>query len=226
MSNMNNSLRVAMLSAVLLAGSCASDGGFPSPDGATNHPIVVEPTSNSLRLPFSAPEAGLMPEDSARFEAFVDSYERGGSGAISISAPSGPDSSAAISYFGERLAAMGVPRSRILVGTHEASNGDTRVELDFFGYSAHTDPCGDWSQDLAETNANTTSPNFGCSVQQNIAANVADPRDLIEPRPMTEADSVRRDDVLGKYEHGKITQADKHKSDAADEQSGRESGGQ
>ena len=82
------------------------------------------------------------------------------------------------------------------------------------------------SKNLAETSSNYTSPNLGCSVQQNIAAMVADPRDLIEPRPMTEADSVRRDDVLGKYEHGKITQADKHKSDAADEQSGRESGGQ
>jgi pilus assembly protein CpaD len=226
MPNMNDGLRVAMLSAVLLAGSCSNDAGFSSPDGSENHPIVVEPSSNSIKLPFSAPQAGLMPEDSARFEAFVDAYERGGNGAISISAPSGPDSSAAISYFGERLAADGVPRSRILVGTHDAVNGDTQVELDFIGYVAHTDACGDWSQNLAETSANYTSPNFGCSVQQNIAAQVADPRDLIEPQAMGLANANRRDDVLSKYEKGKVTQADKHKQDALDEQSGRESGGQ
>src|SRR5215467_10296807 len=105
MSNWKDSLRVAVLAATLLAGSCTSEEepGRLSLDGAENHPIMVAPSNQSLRLPFSAPEAGLLPEDAARLEAFVDAYMREGNGAISVSAPQGPDANAALSYFGERL---------------------------------------------------------------------------------------------------------------------------
>ncbi len=212
MSKLMNFLRFASVASVMLAGSCASlvnDGTGLSQDGAANHPITVEPHYQAIKLSFSAPEAGLMPDDAARFDAFVAEYLERGNGAISISVPSGRDAAAAISYFGERLASSGVPRARILVGTHEAANGDTRVEIGYLGFAAHTEACGDWSKSLADTSDNGTSPNFGCSVQHNIAAEVADPRDLIAPRAETEADATRRGVVLGNYEKGKVTAADK-----------------
>ncbi|MBV9330443.1 MAG: CpaD family pilus assembly protein [Alphaproteobacteria bacterium] len=211
MSKWSERLRLAALAATLLAGSCASDDGdrFLSSDGAQNHPIVVQPSDRSLRLPFSAPDAGLMPEDSARLEGFVSDYLMQGSGAISVSAPEGPDSRVAIAYFGERLARMGVPRGRILVGTHDAR--DNEVQLDFIGYEAHTDKCGDWSQNLSDTAANDTSPNFGCAVQQNIAAMVTNPRDLASPQAEESADAARRSVALQHYEKGEVTSATKGK---------------
>ena len=220
MSNWKDSLRVAVLAATMLAGSCTNEEARLSVDGAENHPIVIAPSNQSLRLPFSAPEAGLLPEDAARLEAFVDAYMHQGNGAISVSAPQGPDANAALSYFGERLVQMGVPRSRILVGTRDVAGEDRRVEIAFVGYSAHTDACGDWSADLAETHANDTAPNFGCSVQQNIAAMVANPRDVLGPEDMGSSDATRRSDVMGKYEKGVLTQADKAKTDKGNEQSG------
>jgi pilus assembly protein CpaD len=220
MSNWRDSLRVAVLAATLLAGSCTSEEARLSSDGAENHPILVAPSNQSLRLPFSAPEAGLLPEDSARLEAFVGSYMSEGNGALSVSAPAGPDASAALSYFGERLVQMGVPRSRILVGTRDVGGDDRRVELSYVGYAAHTEACGDWSVNLATTYANDTAPNFGCAEQQNIAAMVANPRDLVAPQDMGTSDQTRRADVMGKYEKGDITQADKRKVDKANEQSG------
>ena len=227
MPKMNGGLRLGMLLAVLLAGSCSSDVAVMTPDGAENHPIVVEAATKSIRLPFSAPQAGLMPEDSTRFEGFVDAYLAAGNGAISISAPTGPDSSAAISYFGERLGDMGVPRSRIIVGTHDVTNGDARVELSFVGYSAHTDACGNWSQNLAETASNDTSPNFGCSVQHNIAAMASDPRDLVEARTLDpQSDQTQRSAFMGKYEQGKIFTAEKRKAkELPEEQTGYSSEG-
>lgn len=212
MTNLNHGFRMAALAALLLAGSCASDigtPGFSNPDGAENHPIVVEPSDRALRLPFSASEAGLMPEDASHLEAFVDDYLTSGSGAISVSAPEGPGSSETLSYFGERLALLGVPRSRILVGTHESADGDARVELHFISYSAHTDQCGDWSNDLAKTGDNSTSPNFGCATQHNLAAMASDPRDLITPEAETPADQTHRAAVLGHYEQGQITGSQK-----------------
>ena len=228
MRSMNVGFKVGAFLAVLVAGSCSSEVATFSSDGAENHPIVVEPSTNVVKLPFSAPEAGLMPEDSARFENFVDAYMNGGNGAISISAASGPDSSEAIAYFGERLAEMGVPRSRILVGTHDVTNGDKRVELSFVGLAAHVEACGNWSQNLAETNSNATAPDLGCSVQHNIAAMVSDPRDLVEARTLDQqSDQTQRNGVMNKYEQGKVFTADKRRKELSQEQSGysSESGG-
>jgi pilus assembly protein CpaD len=202
-------LRVASLFAVLAAGSCAApmnDGSGLFDDPVANHPIQVAPSFHKLALPFSAPDAGLMPDDAAHFEAFVADYMQHGNGAISISAPSGRDASAAIAYFGERLANAGIPRERIMVGTRDTA--DRRVELGYIGYSATTASCGNWDTNAGYTASNRSMPNFGCAVQQNIAAQVADPRDLITPQPLGPGDAARRAAVYDNYRNGKPTGAE------------------
>jgi pilus assembly protein CpaD len=219
MTNPANLLRIASVATLLLAGSCAAptnDGQGLTNDPAANHPITVAPQYTAIKLPFSAPQAGLLPDDAAKLDVFVADYLSRGNGSISISAASGPDASAALAYFSERLAGMGVPRSRILVGTH---SGDSQVEIGYIAYFAHTDSCGNWSKNLGDTADNRSSPDLGCAVQQNIAAQVADPRDLIEPRPTEASDATRRGTVISHYEKGEVTQADKHTDDKAVEQS-------
>src|SRR5205814_957699 len=146
-------MRFAALAAVLLAGSCAAptndDVRFADP--AASHPITVQPDYRAVKVSFPDGAAGLMPEDSAQLDGLVHDYMQSGNGAISVSVPDGPDSSRAISYFGERLVDMGVPRSRILVGARPLADGDRRVEISFVSYVAHTEPCGDWSADASET---------------------------------------------------------------------------
>jgi pilus assembly protein CpaD len=224
---MNNHLmRFAVLAAVLAAGSCAA----PSNDLVTTtdpdviHPITVQPQYRAIRVSFSGSEAGLMPEDAAKLDGFARDYLYHGDGSISISPPDGPDSERAIHYFGERLAGMGVPRNRILVGSHPVTNGDGRVEISFVSYTAHTTPCGDWSKNAADTADNLPMPDLGCSTQHNIAAMVADPRDLEGPRGMDAADTTRRTAVMGHYERGEASQQAKHTSDAPTEQSAPGSG--
>ena len=83
------------------------------------------------------------------------------------------------------------------------------------------DACGqDWSQNWADTADNQPPPSFGCATNHNLAAMVADPRDLVEPRQMGTSDAVRRSTVMGHYEKGEVTQADKHSADKSTEQSG------
>jgi pilus assembly protein CpaD len=211
-SNSKEFLRVASLLAALAAGSCATpyntnDG--PMEDPVVNHPIVVEPSYHSLKLAFSAPNAGLMPDDSQHFDDFVADFIQRGNGSISITVPSGRDSSATITYFGERMASAGVPRDRILVGTRDVAGGDTRVELGYISYHASTAPCGDWSASVTETAANHVMANFGCAVQHNIAAQVADPRDLMGSQPLASGDAARRAVVYDNYKNGKPTAATK-----------------
>src|SRR5579871_4565840 len=198
--------RVASLFAVLAAGSCSEpmnqpDGLFDEP--MVNHPIQVEPGYRTLKLAFSAPNAGLMPDDSQHFDEFVAH----GNGSISITVPAGPDASATIAYFGERMASAGVPRDRIIVGARESAAGDGRVELGYISYVASTGPCGDWSKNLSFTASNRVAPNFGCAVQHNVAAQVADPRDLATPQPSTAGDAARRAVVYDNYKNGKPTGA-------------------
>jgi pilus assembly protein CpaD len=212
-------LRVASLFVALAAGSCATPlvngGNGPMEDPVVNHPITVEPSFRSLKLAFSAPNAGLMPDDSQHFNDFVADFIAHGNGSISITVPAGRDSGPTIAYFGERMAAAGVPRDRILVGTREMVGGDGRVELGFVSYQASTAPCGDWSESATYTASNHVMPNFGCAVQHNIAAQVADPRDLMAPQPLASGDAARRAVVYDNYRNGKPTGATK-----TEEQSG------
>ncbi|HVZ69054.1 MAG TPA: CpaD family pilus assembly protein [Rhizomicrobium sp.] len=210
MTKMNKVMCLGALAAVLLAGSCAAPMNDASitADPETNHPITVAPDMRTLRVSYVGD--GMSTEEAAKFDDFVAGYQARGNGSISISAPSGPGAAEAIRFFGERLAHLGVPRSRILVGTHDVSGGDSRVEVSYVAYVAHTEHCDDpWGRDVSETASNLPPSNFGCATQHNIAAMVADPRDLMGPRTMGQADATRRTTVVGKYEKGDVTAASK-----------------
>jgi pilus assembly protein CpaD len=224
----NNIVRAASVAAVLLAGSCAAptNDGAVFADGLRNHPIIVTPQYETLRVAFSDSAAGLTPQDRTRLESFAEDYVSRGDGAISITAPPGPDSSAALAYFGEQLAHMGVPRSRILVGTHDGASGDAKVEIGYIVYAAHTDTCGNWTQDAGDTAANQPMPDFGCSIQHNVAAMVADPRDLETPRGMSPADATRRETVIGTYEKAQSTASQKSQAQSANVSDVGSGGGQ
>lgn len=215
--------RAAALTALLMAGSCAAPTADPTgtmEDGAVNHPIMVEPSFRDLKVAFTgAAHGGMSDADAVKFDAFLDDYRVHGNGSLGISVPAGGPANAAITYFAERAAATGIPRDKILVSTHDAANGDWRVDLSYIAYTARTNRCGDWSENLAYSADNQTPKNFGCAVQQNIAAMVADPRDLLGPRPMDAGDTNRRMTVMGNYEQGKITSSDKRKRDLNNEQS-------
>jgi pilus assembly protein CpaD len=222
MRNSSQLLRLAMFAALMAASGCAAptnDGSGLMADGAANHPITVEPSYRSLKVNYAPGAPDMALDDANRFDSFVADYRDHGNGSIEISVPNGPGARAAIAFFAERAASQGVPRDKILVSTHDAANNDFRIEINYIAYQARTAPCGDWSEDLDFTQDNMVPKNFGCAVQQNIAAMVADPRDLIGPRPMDTSDTARRAVVMGHYENGEITQATKKTADFPVEQS-------
>jgi pilus assembly protein CpaD len=213
-------LRAAALASIMIAGSCSvSSDGMISEDGARNHPIAVEPSFREMKVQFAGGSDGMTADDAVKFDAFLADYRVHGNGSLGISVPGGAPSRAAITYFAERAAATGISRDKILVSTHDVSNGDFRVDVSYITYTAHTQACGDWSENEAFTLDNRTPANFGCSVQQNIAAMVADPRDLLGPGGMGPADTTRRATLMDHYEKGEVTQAAKHTNDSATEQS-------
>lgn len=212
-----NGLRIASLLAVLLAGSCQEFNTDDQPttlweDGSANHPITAAPTYRAMKLPNSET---LSATDQADLTAFVDDYIARGNGAISVSVPASAYSSRVITALGEHLADLGVPRSRILVGVQNLSGSESRVEVGYMSFEAHTGPCGDWSENAGITFENTPMPNFGCAVQHNIAAQIADPRDLEQSRGLGSPDAVQRMQVFNKYEQGQTTQSQKTQAQSA-----------
>ena len=204
--NASNLFRGLCISAVLLAGSCTTNfhkdaDNFDDP--IVNHPITVEPSYQSLKVAFSA--AGLDSADKEKLDSFVTDYRMHGNGKISIAVPGGAGMQQAVTALADRINELGVSRDRILV----AATGSAQIEINYISYQAHTAACGDWSEDLFYTAENRTAANLGCANQHNVAAMVADPRDLLGPRAMDGGDATRRQTVITNYETGKVSGADK-----------------
>src|SRR5262245_21334209 len=67
---------------------------------------------------------------------------------------------------------------------------------------AHAKHCGEWSEDMTDTSQNEPYAELGCSHQNNIAAMVANPEDLIRPSATAPADPMRRTVIFDKYRTG------------------------
>ena len=115
---------------------------------------------------------------------------------IAVVAPSGSpnqDAAAAIAVQVEDvLRQSGVsPRAidyRVYRAGSEERNAPVRIA--YSRIAAQTAPCGPWPDQVADNGENRHYFNFGCATQQNLAAIVANPLDLLYPRGMTPADAA------------------------------------
>ncbi len=130
-----------------------------------NHPITVEPAIATLKVPFSGGDDGLIADDAGKLRRpSSTTIARMATARSRISAPDGAGRATRRSPISpSALAAMGVPPRRILVATHDAADGDDRVEIGYVAYTAHTDACGDWSQDLAVTDGQPDRPRISAA---------------------------------------------------------------
>ncbi|MFZ5617384.1 MAG: CpaD family pilus assembly lipoprotein, partial [Pseudomonadota bacterium] len=72
-------------------------------------------------------------------------------------------------------------------------------------YVATPSACGIWEGDRERDYRNMRSPNFGCATQNNLAAMIGDPHDLIEPAEMTPPDSATRIRGVTAFRKGEVT---------------------
>lgn len=82
------------------------------------------------------------------------------------------------------------------------------VTVNLVFYRSHKLDCNQTWENLSATGKNQAYQNFGCSVTANLAAQIADPRDLTHPEAATPADATRNSVVLDKYRQGKITSSE------------------
>jgi pilus assembly protein CpaD len=127
-----------------------------------------------------------------------------------ISAPSGTASEVAglqvVAEVREMIKEAGF--SPAIVGV-EAAPGSHNVKLSYLRVVAKGPECGLWPTNLASDPANLPYPNLGCATQQNFAAMIANPADLIGPRGETPRIGDRREQIWKKYKEGQSTGAKK-----------------
>jgi len=72
---------------------------------------------------------------------------------------------------------------------------------------AVTPRCGVWPNDTSSGLENDHYHNFGCASQQNFAAMIANPADLVRPREMAPSHGARRAKVISDYGQGNDTKS-------------------
>jgi pilus assembly protein CpaD len=188
-----------------------STGGIPV-DYRARHPIAVKEGKKTLVLFVGHGRGGLSPAQRAEVLAFAQNWKRDATGGVTIDRPlGGATEHAANDTLKETLSILvqaGVPNTGIGVQPFDAVGQKfTWLRLHHPLMVAHAGPCGLWPDDLGPSYdpkhfENREYYNFGCAQQHNIAAMVANPSDLVQPRAETPAYEGKRTVGLDKWRRG------------------------
>lgn len=177
---------------------------------AEEHPISVDSQVVTMTIELDRATDEITSLDKSRLRALADAYLTSGHGPLTITAPSGAsddfDGQEMASDIRKYLHEVGVDWASITGSTYRVADDRGReIILSYTHYVATPSACGNWSGVRARDYANLRTPNFGCATQNNIAAMVADPRDLVTPAGDAPPDAQARIRGVEQYRNGEVT---------------------
>ena len=196
------------LSGCLSGVQYATDNPVLTPDYHDRHPIVLAKAPTTLDL---FPVGGRLDALSRdKLKNFAERYRGFGSGEIAILTPAGDATNRQV--VGEirgQLYSEGL-RGYVSVGSYPVEDRKlaSPIRLVFQGLKAKVaDRCGLWPTDLANGSSiegwkNDDYPNYGCATQSALAAQIDDPRDLVQARGSTPPDETMRLRAIEKVRQG------------------------
>lgn len=203
-----SAVAAAIAAAALLAGCANRDSivvGATPDDYRTNHPIVIAEKDVTIDIPVGTFDTQLSRVQRTAIDGFIDDYDRKQAPLVTILVPSGAVNDAAASNIAGALAGrmvkLGVPAGRVMTQHYQARSASEPAPLRvvYTAMRAQTGPCGKWPEDISDTAANKHYANFGCAYQNNLAAQIDNPADLLGPRKMAEVDTERRSVSIEDY---------------------------
>ena len=201
------------LAATAALGACASNG---SPDSQpltplSRYSLQVEPGLDRIAL--AVRDDGLSANQQAALNDLADRYMLSGVGQVRVEGPSGEDPAAARQTWAVRTAleAAGLPAERIVIASYAAPDPRAPVLSGFETVRAVIPNCAAEPRSLGGRFSNEPSMGLGCAVNANIAAQIADPRDIVGHRPISPPDSGRAAVVFDNYRRGEVTSAPQEK---------------
>ena len=161
--------------AVSLGLSLAACGGMPQNASlySTKQP-VVERTNYALDV--QASSGGLAFNEQQRLADWFDAMDLRYGDRVAIDDPSASGATReAVAKLAARHGILLSEGAPVTVGYVEPGNARVVITRS----SAHVPGCPDWSAKSDMNDTNATSPGYGCAVNGNMAAMVANPEDLI-----------------------------------------------
>ena len=171
---MSRTLALAVVAAAL-AGCSTTGADQPSRGVASvNVPVV---TRADYALDLAAPDGSLSPGEQARLDSWFRSMDLGYGDAIYIDGYAGMarDDVARVAGNYGLLVSAGAP---VTVG--QVGQGNVRVVVS--RTRASVPGCPNWSEASSPNFDNKSMSNFGCGVNANLAAMIANPEDLVHGR--------------------------------------------
>lgn len=208
---------LAVLAAVAGLSACATPVPEANDDARlSTERFTAKVTSEPEELRLALHAQGISEGQAAALVTFSETWRENEARTIKIQAPSGARDPAAAYRMSESartfLIAQGVPEARIeLAGYDPGDDKAAPLIVGYLRYRAEIPKCGQTWTNIAHSNSNSVQPNFGCAVTANMAAQIADPADLLGPREMTPQDAARRQGVLDKYRTGTKTAGERDK---------------
>ena len=186
-------------------------------DYRQRHPIVVQEADRSIEVFVGTGRGGLTASQRTDVTAYAQTWLHEGTGPIVVDLPvSTPNARAATQSLHDIQAifsSVGVPARGVNIRRYTPPDQRqfATIKLNYPKVMADAGPCGLWPEDLGPSfrnpiyQENRPYSNFGCAYQRNMAAMVANPADLVQPRPESPSYTMRRQTVLGKYSKGEAT---------------------
>jgi pilus assembly protein CpaD len=186
-------------------------------DYRLRHPIAVREKAQSLTVFVGDGRGTLTPAQRAEIGALASNWRLEATGGVVIEMPVGAANERAAASASREiraiLSASGVPPHSIEIRPYRTQDpvqlGTVRVN--YPRMAAETGPCGLWPTDIAggydfaQNWSNQPHWNHGCASQRNLAAQVANPADLVQPRAEGPVLASRRSTVIDKFRKGEAT---------------------
>lgn len=201
--------KIVQQSAILtMAVAAGFLGGCASPSAQANRSLdsIHQPVVSQTHFVMDVESygGGLAPTEQQKLVNWFDAMDVGYGDRVSIDDPAPYGNSGAHDQVAQLVANRGMVMSTsapITEGT--VPTGSIRVVVS--RSQASVPGCPDWSTSRPSNLSNSTSSNYGCAVNSNLAAMVADPQDLVKGARGSLADPVNASKAIKAYREAEPT---------------------
>ena len=200
--------KMSGLMAALALGGCASlTAGDPNAPLTPLSQYVLQVEPGLDRIALAVHDSGLSPNQGGALRDLAARHRVAGAGVIVVQAPDGGDPAAGAAAWAIRasLAAAGVPEHMIQVAAYAAPDPRAPILVGFETLRPRIPNCALEQGPREGRVSNQSSRGLGCAVTANMAAQIANPRDIIQPRDMPPAETGRAATVFANYRQGNRT---------------------
>ncbi|GAA0651700.1 CpaD family pilus assembly protein [Brevundimonas lenta] len=202
-------LLLTLSAAAVTLGACASslsnDDAPMTP--LSRYSLQVEPGLDRIAL--AVHDGGLSANQQAALRDLARRYANDGSGPLKVEVPAGDDPVSGQQGWAIRtaLAAAGVPEQNIQMASYYGPDAKAPVLAGFETVRAVVTNCSLERRTPGAHFSNQSSLGLGCAITANMAAQIANPRDIQGARAFAPLDSGRSAVVFANYRAGSMTSA-------------------